>query len=324
MNAGPRRRRSRWPWLCAGLLLLAALLAPLLANDVPLVARVGGRWSFPAVADMFGSPPRAPGDQTWKQWWARLPEDSEDFALPTPWPYGPEETDLDLLCAGPSFAHPFGNDDTGRDVLARIVCGAQPSLGTSALGVLLAALVGTALGALAGHRRGIADLLVLRLIELFLCFPALLLLLAVAAFFGSSALGVIAVFGLVMWPSFARIVRGELLALRERDFVLAARGLGVGETRILLRHLLPQVRGQIAVTAAFCLASAVVAESTLSFLGIGPGVQAGSWGRILAQGKDNAHLGVWHLWFFPAAAIVGTATCCHVLADRLRPGPGPQ
>jgi len=123
----------------------------------------------------------------------------------------------------------------------------------------------------------------------------------------------------LFWTSFARIVRGELLSLRERDFVLIARGLGVSEWRILARHLLPQIRSQIAVTAAFCMASAVVAESTLSFLGLGPNATS-SWGTMLRQGSERAHVGEWHLWLFPTAAIVAVVGCCHALADRLRSG----
>lgn len=312
------RRPSRLPRWFAAFVLLVVALGPLLANDVPLAARVAGDWSFPAFADLFGTPPPAPGDRGWKSWWARLPPDSGDFALYPPWPYGPAETDLDRVRAGPSFAHPFGNDDTGRDVLARLVHGARATVGTSLLGVLLAAGVGTLLGALAGMARGAVDAVVLRAIEVFLCFPTLLLLLLIAAFFGDAWLGIVVAFALTMWPSFARIVRGELLALRERTFVATARGLGVGPARLFAGHLLPQLTGQIGVTAAFCMAAAIVAESTLSFLGIGPGVQGGSWGEILARGRANAHLGVWHLWVMPGAAIVACVSCCHVLADRLR------
>ena len=122
---------------------------------------------------------------------------------------------------------------------------------------------------------------------------------------------------LLFWMSFARIVRGEVLSLRERDFVMVARGLGVPLWRLLLRHLLPQVSRQVGVTAAFCLAAAIVAESTLSFLGIGPNA-ASSWGAMLRQGSEHAAEGAWHLWFFPALTIAGVVVGCHLLADRLR------
>jgi peptide/nickel transport system permease protein len=304
------------PLVFAALVLVAGMLAPLLANEVPIMARVGGRWYFPAVADCFGQPSAGPNDLTWKQWWSRLPADSPDFAIMPPWPYGPAETDSSRFRAPPSLAHPLGNDDTGRDMLARLVHGAHTAVTIAVPAVLLAGLFGTLLGAWAGFYRGWVDVVVLRLIELFLCFPTLLFLLFAAAFFGDSRAALILVMASTFWTGFARIVRGELLSLREREFVLVARGLGLTEGRVLRRHLLPLAKGQIAVTAAFCMASAITAESTLSFLQLGPGTV--SWGSMLRQGSEDAHLGAWHLWFFPAATIVAIVACCHVLADRWR------
>lgn len=310
-----------WRWrflrLAATAFVLIGLLAPFLANDVPLVARVDGAWRFPAVADTFGVPTAGPHDLSWKQWWSRLSPDDDDFALMPPWPYGPQETDATRYRAAPSLSHPLGNDDTGRDVLARLVHGAGTAVRVGGGAMLLAGLVGTLLGALAGRRRGIADFLVLRLVEVFLCFPSMLFLLFAHAFFGGSDLALVLVIAALFWTGFARIVRGELLSLRERDFVLVARGLGVSEWRILTRHLLPQVKSQIGVTAAFCLAAAIVAESTLSFLGLGSGA-ASSWGVMLRQGSAAAALGAWHLWLFPTLAIVAVVAGCHAFADRLR------
>ncbi|HEU4420285.1 MAG TPA: ABC transporter permease, partial [Planctomycetota bacterium] len=281
---------TRYSWLplaFAALVLLAGLLAPMLANDVPIVARVGGRWCFPAVADCFGQPSAGPDDLAWKQWWSRLPADSPDFAIMPPWPYGPTETDPARFRAPPSVAHPLGNDDTGRDVLSRLVHGAGTAVTIAVPAVLLAGVLGTLLGALAGFLRGWVDVVVQRLIELFLSFPTLLFLLFAAAFFGDSRAALILVMASTFWTDFARIVRGELLSLRERDFVLVARGLGVSEGRLLRRHLLPLAKGQIAVTAAFDMALAITAESTLSFLGLDPG--SVSWGTMLRQGSELAH-----------------------------------
>ena len=313
----PRRgpRMSRW---FAAAIVLIGVFAPLIANEVPLVARASGTWSFPAFAACVGEPPPGPGNLSWKQWWSRLRPDGEDFGIMPPWAYGPGETDPGLYRAGPSFLHPLGNDASGRDLLARLLHGTRTAVGIGLVAVGLAAVVGTLLGALAGFRRGIADVIVMRLIEVFLCFPSLLFLLFAAAFFGSSWLGLVLVMASLFWTSFARIVRGELLALRERDFVLVARGLCVSETRILFRHLLPLCRSQIGVTAAFCMASAIVAESTLSFLGLGLGSASNSWGSTLREGSDAAHLGAWHMWLFPALVIVAVVRCCHVLADQLR------
>jgi peptide/nickel transport system permease protein len=313
--AGPHRRAFRW---LVALVLLVGAFAPLLANEVPLVARVGGHWTFPAFADLVGQPPPGPGDRTWKQWWARLPASSDDFAWMPPWPYGPIETNVALARAGPSFTHLLGCDDSGRDVLARLLHGTATVTWFALPAVLLAGVGGTLLGAWAALRRGVADMLVCRLIELFSCFPMLLYLLFASSFFGTSIVAAVVVLASLLWTSFARVVRGELLGLREREFVLVVRGLGLSDWRILTRHLLPQVRSSIGVTAAFCVAAAVVAESTLSFLGIGPGDTPSSWGTMLRHGANQAVLGAWHLWLFPALAIVAVVVACHVLADRLR------
>ena len=141
-----------------------------------------------------------------------------------------------------------------------------------------------------------------------------------SAFFGSSTVALVTVMVLRFWISFARIVRGEVLSLREREYVLVARGLGLSTWRILTRHIMPQLISAIGVTCAFCMAAAIVAESTLSFLGVGPSSQS-SWGTMLRQGSEQAALGVWHLWLFPAAAIIAVVVRCHVLADRLRSEP---
>lgn len=324
MNGDPERLPARRRWWrrasnwCALAVLFVGLFAPLLANDVPLVARAGGQWSFPAVADLFGTPPPGPDDLSWKQWWSRLPVTGDDFAWMPPWPYGPGETDPARFRQPPSLAHLLGCDDTGRDVLARLIHGANSVVWLGVPAVLLGAVLGTVLGAWAGMRGRTADVVVSRLIELFLCFPTLLFLLFAAAFFGDSRTGMVLVMASLFWTSFARIVRGELLSLRERDFVHVARALGVSEWRVLTAHLLPLVVSPVGVTAAFCMASAVVAESTLSFLGLGPGDAASSWGTMLRQGSEHAAVGAWHLWLFPAVAIAGVVVTCHVLADRLR------
>jgi peptide/nickel transport system permease protein len=315
--------RGWLPWTFVGLILTVGIFAPLIANDVPLVAKVDGSYSFPAFADLVGDVPPGPHDLSWKQWWSRLSSQDEDWAWMPPRPYGPLETDAALFYSEPSWAHPFGNDDTGRDVLARVVHGAATAVCLGLPSVLMAALIGTLLGAWAGFARGIVDVVVQRFIDVFLCFPTLLFLLFASAFFGSSWFALITVMVLRFWISFARIVRGEMLSLRERDFVLVARGLGISTWRILVRHLMPQTISAIGVTAAFCMASAIVAESTLSFLGVGPNAQS-SWGTMLRQGSEQAAIGAWHLWFFPAAAIITVVVSCHMLADRLRVQPTAQ
>lgn len=321
--AGPSAplRRGRVAAWVAVLLLVVGALAPLLANDVPLVARHDGRWSFPAFADLVGRPPPGPGDLTWKQWWSRLPAQGDDFAWMPPWPYGPLETEALRQRERPSLTHWCGCDDSGRDVLARLVHGIGTLVWLGLPAVLLAAVFGTLLGAWAGYRGGLVGIAVARAIDLFVCFPPFLFLLFAGAVLGSSSLAMVLVMAALFWTSFARVVRGELLGLRERDFVHVARGLGVGEWRILTRHLLPQLKGQIGIVASFCMASACIAESTLSFLGVGPSDTASSWGTMLRDGSAQAVLGAWHEWLFPTLAIVVVVVTCHALAERLREAP---
>lgn len=315
-SAAPGQRRGAVAIWIAGLLLVVAAFAPLLANDVPLVARIDGHYSFPAFEDCVGSPAPPPVDLSWKRWWSRLPAGGEDFAWMPPWPHGPLEVDFGRANQGPTWPHPLGTDEQGRDLLARLVHGTRLSVGVGVLAVALGAAIGVLLGGLAGVCRGLVDAAVMRLLEVFLCFPSLLFLMFGASFFGSSWLALVLVMAALFWTSFARVVRGELLSLREREFVAVARGLGASRTRVLFGHLWPQLRSQVAVTAAFCVAGAIVAESTLSFLGVGPGADSASWGTVLRQGSEQVHLAGWHAWLIPAAVIAGAVALCHRLADR--------
>ena len=297
---------SRTAWtLVATLLVFLAVFAPLVASDLPLVVETGdGHLSFPAVAEWLGEPVAPPEAHTWASWIAEQQRTSAHTCIRTPWPHGPDAIDTSRSVLGPTWAHPMGCDDLGRDMLSRILHGTRSALLTAVLAGVLALVAGALLGGIAGMCGGLVDVLVLRLIELFLCFPALFLALVAASVFGASPVALGIVIAVVSWPSFARLVRAELIAMRRADFVLAARGLGASPATLLVRHMLPQLRDQIAVTLALVVAQAVVVESTLSFLGLEVG--RASWGTLLARGRDSAHLGAWHLWVFPAAAIALT------------------
>ncbi len=305
-------------WLLV--VIATAILAPLLANDAPIVASIGGELRFPAFASYAGRADVGPdlgSATTWREWWAALPVDSEDWAVFPPCPYGPlAEANPELMSQSPNAAHPFGTDSLGRDLLARMIWGAKTAMWIGAGAVALALLIGIPLGALAGYRGGLVDSLISMLIELFLCFPALFFVLTVAAFVGDSGTAVIAVLGLVYWTSIARIVRGVFLSMRERDFVLAARGLGVSTPSLLFRHMLPCIKGPVLVNAAFLFAAAIVVEATLAFLGLGAGGDSESWGTLLAESKEPGLRGIWHLWLFPALVLVATVWSLHTLADR--------
>lgn len=324
MNAAPpslRRRLLRSPafWLvCA--ILFAGVFAPALANGVPLAVRDRGAWTFPALAEAFGRSSASPDGGSWRRW-LQSSRAAEAAVWMPPIPHDPLATDLTAADAAPSAAHWLGCDATGRDLLARVVHGARGVVAVAAPAVLLAALLGVWLGALAGLRRGVVEALVLRLVELIACLPLLLFLLFAAAWCGGSAAALRVTLVALLWPSFARVVRGELLALAEQEFVHTARGLGLSDGRILRRHVLPQLAGQVATTAAFCLAGAVVAESTLSFLGLGPGAASPTWGGLLREGAASAPLGAWRPLLAPAAALLALVIACHRVAERCQSGP---
>ena len=217
-------RSLAWCFVAVG------VLAPFFANDLPIVASVDGVVSWPAVRSYVDSRPAPPsGCQSWKQWWARMPDDGADWAVMPFIPYGPNEAHAGHKRARPTpLVHYLGNDTSGRDVLSRLVHGAQTALWIGLGSVLLALLIGVPLGAAAGYWGGVTDAVVTSLVQVFLCFPPVFFVLAVMTFVGQSLSSVVLVLGSLYWVSFARIVRGEVLSLREREYVTRARGLGVG------------------------------------------------------------------------------------------------
>lgn len=301
-------------WLWA--LGVVALLAPFLANDVPLVASIGGSWRWPAFEALGGGYPPAPdGARSWKRWWSELPDDGEgantDWAFMPPWPYGPFEVDSGAVAESPSIEHVLGTDAAGRDVLARLVHGTRTALVVGLGSALLGMVLGTALGAWGGFRGGWVGVVVLRLIEVFQCYPAVFMVLAMAALVGNSIAMLVVMLGLSSWPTFARLVRGEFVALREREFAVCARGLGIPGWWIVWRHMLPQVRGLLLAATAFAAAQAIAIESAFSFLGLGPGGGVPSWGGVLAEGKGESLLGHWHLLLFPVCLLALTTMALH-------------
>ncbi|NOY44314.1 MAG: ABC transporter permease [Deltaproteobacteria bacterium] len=241
-------------------------------------------------------------------------------------PADPQTIDLDGTLEGPSRAHPLGQDRLGRDVLAGILYGGRVSLavGFSVVGVSL--VVGTGLGLWAGYRGGWVDEVLMRVVDILLAFPGILLAIALAGVLGPSLRNLIIALCAMGWVGFARLVRGEVLSLREREFVTAARVLGAGPVRIALSHLLPNLVGVLAVQATFGLAGTILAESTLSFLGLGP-QDVPTWGGLLSQGVDYL-LFAPHLALFPGLAILvavlGINVLGDVLRDRLDPRAGPS
>jgi peptide/nickel transport system permease protein len=225
----------------------------------------------------------------------------------------------------PSAAHWLGTDQLGRDVLSRLLWGARISLSVGLLATAIAVGLGTLIGAVAGYAGGRVDALLMRLTDLALAFPRLVLLILVVALFGPSITVLVLVLGLTQWPATARIVRGDVLSLRERDFIRAARALGFGNARIVLRHVVPNVLAPVIVAATLGVGSTITLEAGLSFLGLGPPAPTPSWGGMVADGASRlAGLGTWWLATFPGLAIVLVVLAFNVLGDGLRDALDPR
>ncbi|AJF08015.1 peptide ABC transporter permease [Geoalkalibacter subterraneus] len=223
----------------------------------------------------------------------------------------------------PSLAHPLGTDDLGRDVLARILYGARISLLVGFVAVGLATLIGVFLGALSGYYGRWVDSLIMRFVDIMLCFPTFFLILAVIAFLEPSIWNIMIIIGLTSWMGVARLVRAEFLSLRERDFVVAAKALGASDGRIIFRHILPNALSPVLVSATLGVAGAILTESALSFLGIGVQPPTPSWGNMLITGKQT--LGTaWWLSVFPGMAILLTVLGYNLLGEGIRDALDPR
>jgi len=222
-----------------------------------------------------------------------------------------------MWVAGGEGKHPLGTDTLGRDVASRLLHGARVSLLVGFSAVVVAGAIGVALGLISGWYRGWVDDLVMRVGDVQLAFPVLVLAVAVLAVLGGSLLNLIVVLGATGWITYARIVRGEVLTLRERDFVAAARALGAADGWILRRHLLPNVLPPITVVATFSVARTIIAEASLSFLGLGIPAPQPSWGAMLDEGRNYITTG-WWLAMFPGVAILLLVLGINLVGDWLR------
>jgi peptide/nickel transport system permease protein len=219
--------------------------------------------------------------------------------------------------SGGDLSHLLGTDALGRDMLSRILLGSRISLLVGLSTAVVGSTIGTLLGLLAGYKGGRLDSVIMRLADVQLAFPALVLAIAIMAILGPGLQNIVIVLSLTSWVLYARIVRGEALSLRSREFVVAARSVGVRETRILLRHVLPNVLAGVIVVATFSIAQAIIAEASLSFLGIGVPPPTPTWGNMLAEGRDYVST-AWWLATLPGIAIMFTLLGINLLGDRLR------
>jgi peptide/nickel transport system permease protein len=237
----------------------------------------------------------------------------------------PYTIDLYNTAQPPSAIHWLGTDETGRDVLSRLISGARVSLSVGLVAVCIYTAIGLVVGSAAGHAGGWLDNLLMRATDVVMCFPALIIIITVVSFVGPSIYNVMGVIGLLGWPSTARLIRGQMLALRGREFVEAARALGVRDTAIVLRHILPNAIFPIVVSSTFGVATAILTEAGLSFLGLGVQPPTPSWGNMLnaAQSITILESMPW-LWLPPGLMILLAVLGINFVGDGLRDALDPR
>ena len=241
------------------------------------------------------------------------------IAVAAPWlaPHDPLQISLSDALLPPSATHPLGTDPLGRDVLCRLFYGTRISLTIGFIAVGIATLIGTAVGALAGFYGGWVESVLMRLVDTMLSIPTIFLLLAIIAIVGPSIHIVMVVIGVTSWMGVARLVRAEILSLKEREFVLAARVVGASPLRLMVKHLIPNALGPVLVSATLGVGGAILVESVLSYLGLGVQPPTPSWGNMLNEGR--VALGVaWWLTLTPGLCIFVTVLAFNFLGEGLR------
>jgi peptide/nickel transport system permease protein len=292
--------------------ILVALLAPLIANNKPYIYVSSGKFSFPLFyedKDLRGKDLRK--------------NEFTGFKIFPPVVYSYSEYDLDYIVVGPSARHLLGTDEQGRDLLSRMIHGSRVSIFIGFIAVTIYVAIGIIVGSIAGFYGGWIDIVISRVIEVIMCFPTFFLILTILALWGPSLSSVMVVIGITSWPGIARIVRGEFMQLREMDFVAASRAVGARDWWIIFRHILPNSLAPVLVSATFGIASTILIESSLSFLGFGVQPPTPSWGDILSQSRDFMDF-AWWLTFIPGAAIFISITAYNLVGDALQDAINPK
>ena len=245
------------------------------------------------------------------------------LAAPLISPYDPIKTNQRLSLEAPSLAHLMGTDRFGRDIFSRVVWAGQTSLPIGLVSVAIGVIVGVTMGLLAGYYGGWVEAVSMRLVDLLLAFPGILLALAIIAILGGSLTNLMIAVGIAAIPEYVRITRGTVLSLKQREFVLAARVIGCRGPAIMLRHILPNVVAPLIVLATLGMAAAIITGSALSFLGLGIKPPTPEWGNMLAEGREFMQRAPW-VAFFPGAAIMLTVLSINLLGDGLRDALDPR
>ncbi len=239
-------------------------------------------------------------------------------------PYNPGAQDIPGALQPPTGEHPFGTDPFGRDVLSRVIDGARVSLAVALLAVVLASVLGTLYGVTAGYAGGVTDTVLMRVVDAMLAIPRIILLLAVVETWGTIGVRhLVVLLGCTGWFSVSRLVRAEVLAVKQREFIGAARALGASSIRIVVRHVIPHVLSPVFVAATLGIGNIVIVEAGLSYLGLGIPQPRASWGSIIRDGRDVMAT-AWWVSVFPGLALSATVLAVNVIAERLRQALNPR
>ncbi len=233
--------------------------------------------------------------------------------------YDPNKTDLLNIRGCPSTEHILGTDDLGRDIFARLLYGGRISIAVGVISMLLQMAIGVTLGVVAGYFGGLADKVIMRFVDIIMCFPFFVIAIALAAVIGGSMTNLVLIIGMLMWPGIARIVRGEVLVIKENEFIMAAKALGMNSKEIVIQHVLPNIISPVLVASTLSVANGVLMEATLSFLGLGVNPPAPSWGNMLVAAQNMSVLkNQWWMWIPAGMAVVLMVLAINFLGDGLR------
>ncbi len=302
-----QNRRAFVGLLIVALLFFTALFAPFIANNKPYILVNEKGVYFPIVFD----------HSDLVSFDYKKDIKSTDFYVFPPIKYSVSEYDLDSIVLPPSKKHLLGTDEQGRDIASRMIHGTRVSILIGFVAVGIYVLIGIIIGGIAGYYGGLVDLFISRFIEIVICFPTFFLILAILALMKPDLIKVMVVIGLTSWTGIARIVRGEFLKYRESEFVTAARAMGQSDMKIIFSHILPNSLAPVLVSATFGIASTILIESSLSFLGFGVQPPQPSWGQILSQSRDFIDF-AWWLTLIPGFAIFITITSYNLIGEGLQ------
>jgi peptide/nickel transport system permease protein len=306
-------------------LVFLAIFADFLAYSKPLYVTYKGETYFPVFKDYMVSM----GLSKWEPVelininWKELDDKGQlESVVWTPIPYGPNELDLTNNLSSPGGDHYLGTDAIGRDLLAGLIHGSRISLSVGIVAAGIAVLIGIMLGSLAGYYGGAVDITIMRFIEIMSNFPVFFLIIVIVAIYGSSIWYVMAAIGFTSWTTDAKLIRGEVLKVRSMEYITAANSLGLNNTRIIFRHVLPNAIAPVLVSGAFAIAGAILTEAALSFLGFGVSATTVTWGSLINEARGTST--AWWLAIFPGFMIFISVVSYNLIGEGLRDALDPR